>query len=511
MRNHKLIPMLLHTRGARKLQSVAARTAPAELESGTLYKLSTPTVIPNALEQYMSEPRFCDEDDTISIYKVPRNLRRVETKAYRPSIISIGPFHHGAGSLQAMEKLKERYFSRLMHPSSQNAPKMETLLQAMRKLEEEARSCYSEAIQLSSEKFTNMMVIDGCFIIELLREIIGSSPQKSTNIRRWMLPIIRRDLIMLENQLPLFVLSELFELTGGRSRSPNLNLEQLALHFFSPLMSREMEKVKISISVAQEGQAKHFLDLFRTTILPRMATRGKEPHMFRSTTELRESGVKLKIKEDCRPLELSFKRGVLKIPPLYIDDYRGTLFRNMIAFEQCNAASKTDVTTYLFFLDGLINSAKDVGLLHYAGVIQHTLGTNKEVANLINKLCKEVARNTDESYLHKMVWEINCHCNDSLKRVRARLAHDYFSNPWASISTIAAIVLLYLTLLQTCCGYATSRTDLAKTGFWYAITQSFFVPFSWPPFSKEDLTMPEEFKAYTLNQAPLIGFVENLA
>ncbi|KAK6938588.1 Protein of unknown function DUF247, plant [Dillenia turbinata] len=412
MRNHKLIPMLSHTQRARKLRSVAARTAPAELESGTLYKLSTPRVIPKVLEQCKSEPILCDEDDIISIYRVPRNLRRVETKAYRPNIISIGPFHHGAGSLQAMEKLKEQFFCRLIHPSSQNAPRMGTLLQAMRKLEEEARSCYSEAIQLS---------------------------------------------------------------------------------------------------IAQEGQAKHFLDLFRTNILPRMATRGKEPHMFRSTTELIESGVKLNIKEDCRPLELSFKRGVLRIPPLYIDEYRGTLFRNMIAFEQCHAACDPDVTTYLFFLDGLINSAKDVGLLHYAGVIQHTLGTNKEVANLINKLCKEVARNTDESYLHKMVWEINRHCNDSLKKVRARLAHDYFSNPWASISTIAAIVLLYLTLLQACCGYAMSRTNLEETGFWYTITQSFFVPFSWSPYSNEDFTMPEEFKAYTINPAPLIGFVENLA
>jgi hypothetical protein len=80
----------------------------------------------------------------------------------------------------------------------------------------------------------------------------------------------------------------------------------------------------------------------------------------------------------------------LTIPPLYIDDHRATLFRNMLAFEKCHRLCHPDVTTYLFFFDGLINSAKDVGLLHYKGVLHHSLGNNREVAKLINNLCKEV-------------------------------------------------------------------------------------------------------------------------
>ncbi|KAK3020755.1 hypothetical protein RJ639_047883 [Escallonia herrerae] len=146
--------------------------------------------------------------------------------------------------------------------------------------------------------------------------------------------------------------------------------------------------------------------------------------MFISMAELKESGVKLKMAENSRPLKVGFKKGVLGIPPIYIDDHRLTLFRNMVAYEQCHQSCKPDITMYTFFLNGLINSAKEIELLHCEGVIQHSLGGNKQVAKLINRLCKGVARDVEESYLHKMVWKINCHCNDWLITKRARLKHD---------------------------------------------------------------------------------------
>lgn len=134
---------------------------------------------------------------------------------------------------------------------------------------------------------------------------------------------------------------------------------------------------------------------------------------MRSFIALTEAGVIIEKGKDCPPLDVRSEGRELQIPPLCIDDYKGTLFRNMVAFEQCHRECRPDVTSYLFFFDGLINSADDVELLHHKEVIQHSLGSNKEVATLVNS--------------------------------------HYFSHWVVGISTVAGIIVLYLTLLQTGC------------------------------------------------------------
>lgn len=439
------------------------------------------------------------ESRAASIYKVPADLRQVETKAYQPNIISIGPYHHGVPRYQAMEELKWKYFHRLFHSDQQNGANLEALMKILKDLEQEARSSYAEDLKLTSDKFVEIMLIDSCFIVELFRELMKNDFRHgSFSIKRWMLPVLRRDLIMLENQLPLFILSKVFELTNiNKSEIPNSSLKELALRFFDPLMSNDSDTLKQRISAASVDSKNHFLDLYRSSILPRILARGKEPHMFRSMAELKESGIKVKMAKNCRPLKVSFRKGYLNIPPLYFGDYRFTLFRNMMAFEQCHPACKPDIAMYLFFLDRLINSAKDIESLHYEGVIQHSLGGNKELARLVNKLCKEVARDVEESYLHKMVWKINCYCNNGLTQKRAKLKHNYFSNPWATISSLAAILLLYLTLLQATTGYGQSQAYMESTGFWFSLKDCFKIPLSGLSLpSKSPLVPEEEFENY---------------
>ena len=45
--------------------------------------------------------------------------------------------------------------------------------------------------------------------------------------------------------------------------------------------------------------------------------------------------------------------------------------------------------------------------------------------------------------------DVREHCGRSWNRHRAVLVHDYFSNPWTSMSAAAAVFLLVLTVVQT--------------------------------------------------------------
>ncbi|GLT45070.1 hypothetical protein SLA2020_189300 [Shorea laevis] len=363
------------------------------------------------------------ERHPVCIYKVPMDIRGVEPKAYSPRIISIGPYHHGEEErLQKMEKLKKQSFHRLFQSTQPNGVKLDTVKNAMEELEQEARSCYEDEIKISREDFVEMMLVDGCFVIELLRELKQHIFRYAPSIQRWMLPTLRRDMIMLENQLAFCVLQKLFDLTSCSTES-NTSLRDQALHFFAPLRQRDPTLNCISKEVTR----RHFLDLFRSNILPTVEeknkrsdsyknteTKGMETNLtntMRSATELGEAGFIIK-KDKARLLHIDLEKGrlnkrVLKIPPLYIDDYKGTLFRNMVAFEQCHRECKPYVTSYLFFFDGLINSAEDVELLHHKKVIHHSLGRDKEVAKLVNSLCKEIAFDGYESYLQKFVADAN--------------------------------------------------------------------------------------------------------
>ncbi|KAG8492318.1 hypothetical protein CXB51_009856 [Gossypium anomalum] len=171
--------------------------------------------------------------------------------------------------------------------------------------------------------------------------------------------------------------------------------------------------------------------------------------MVRSMTELMEAGVVIEKAVNCPPLDVSSEGRWLKVPPLYVDDHKGTLFRNMVAYEQCHPKCRPYVTSYLFFFDGLINSAEDVGFLHHKGVLHHCLGSNKEVAKLLNGLCKEIAMDCGESYLCKVVHDMNAYCNGSYAWFRAGLVHHYFRSWVVGISTLRAIIVVYLSLIQT--------------------------------------------------------------
>lgn len=51
--------------------------------------------------------------------KVPPVLQEAEPRAYKPRIVSLGPYHHGKSELQPMEELKWKYLRRFVRRQPQ--------------------------------------------------------------------------------------------------------------------------------------------------------------------------------------------------------------------------------------------------------------------------------------------------------------------------------------------------------------------------------------------------------
>lgn len=110
----------------------------------------------------------------------------------------------------------------------ENGTDPQELVNAVSRLEGDIRGSYSEDLGSDSEKLVEMMVLDGCFILTLFLVVYTNLDDPIFRMP-WILPSIRADLLLLENQVPYVLLQTLFE-TSKLVTSSCLN--ELVFEFF---------------------------------------------------------------------------------------------------------------------------------------------------------------------------------------------------------------------------------------------------------------------------------------
>ncbi|XP_027082543.1 UPF0481 protein At3g47200-like [Coffea eugenioides] len=181
------------------------------------------------------------------IFRVDHKLRSQNEVAYEPQMFSIGPYHHGKENLVKSQTYKLWYLKELLLRRGESST--ERYINALKDLEDEARSWYAEEdmIGLGTDEFVEMMLLDGFFIIEILRKYAGwclykdyplnYGPKQGDPIflNRRIMGCLFRDILLFENQLPFFILVRLFEMTKSPGGAEEENLVDLAIFPHSPL------------------------------------------------------------------------------------------------------------------------------------------------------------------------------------------------------------------------------------------------------------------------------------
>jgi hypothetical protein len=103
-----------------------------------------------------------------------------------------------------------------------------------------------------------------------------------------------------------------------------------------------------------------------------------ETDIILSAVELYEAGIRFKKSARDSLHDIRFRHGVLSMPAVSIDDSTEYMLLNMMAFEKLHVGAGNDVTAYVFFMDTIIHSAKDVALLSRWGIIQNTFVGTEE-------------------------------------------------------------------------------------------------------------------------------------
>ncbi|CAN1231657.1 UPF0481 protein At3g47200 [Linum perenne] len=414
-----------------------------------------------------------------TICRVPTKLRNTNNDAYTPHIVSVGPIHHKEKSLKGMEAHKWRYMLSLLERTQNAVSTLDACGKAILRFDSDVRSSYGQWIDYSDTDLARMMLLDGCFILELFLRYSNPDPKLQSDpifTTSWMILTLQRDLALLENQIPFFVLEWLFNFTVRRTANglSTPSLPDLALRFFRSSINNVSEE---TLGTGSRQNSHHLLHLIHNCYFPsspRIEARGKgnsniefihcaaalkeagnprketgssSPEFVPSIEELCSAGIKIEIKEAKSMFELEYNKGTLKIPQLRILDSTDALLRNLVAFEQCFHGCQQYVTSYAVLMNQLVYTMRDVELLEQSGIVENYQGSREDVPFLFDNICKQIGLH--RFYFAGLCSDLNSFCDRPWIQTKVALKRDYFTSPWTLVSLLAVFLIVCMAVVQT--------------------------------------------------------------
>ncbi|THG12470.1 hypothetical protein TEA_011622 [Camellia sinensis var. sinensis] len=429
----------------------------------------------NSIMDARNEPRSLSiKSQKPKIQKAQPMLREVESnkKCYDPRVVSIGPCHHGKPELEPVQRLKIPLAREYVKGSKAT---IDELYNEVVNVVDEARKCYAEGLteRFNYEEFAQMMFLDGCFILQYIYSIVNESHTVLKIIHH--APLVRRDLFLLENQLPFIVLQVLMRLRFENHDEENMITGENMITVFIKRIRGEsvvraglIEQIRIFFDknvwglVHHETQQKNSNDEPPIHLLELVRRQYIDPTAFaigcyitggwysrRSAKDFKSVGIQFKPSKTFQLTDIDFNptctSGILKLPPMIIDDTTKSILLNLAAYEACpDSVTDFGVTSYICFMDSLIDHADDVKVLRSKGILLNFLGSDQQVADIFNEIATELVP-SPHAYV-EVKTRIEKHHKNSMKIWMAEWHHTYFRSPWTFIAVAAAILAITLSI-----------------------------------------------------------------
>ncbi|KAK6915102.1 Protein of unknown function DUF247, plant [Dillenia turbinata] len=240
-----------------------------------------------------------DEDTELpaSIFSVPKTIVSSSPEFFYPQEVAIGPYHHWRSELYEMERYK-LLAAKLLNKQLQQS-KFEDVVEQLSKHEFRIRAYYHKYLDFKGDTLAWMMAIDASFLLQLLQVfVLKESGKELTRVSSRMSNLLDfagmksahnallRDMVMLENQIPLFVLQKVLETRYFSEETANEILLSMLMGMCKNLLPF---KVIHETSKIEVDRYAHLLDFMYGMI---MAPQAVEDSL--ETTEIEEKGKELK-------------------------------------------------------------------------------------------------------------------------------------------------------------------------------------------------------------------------
>ncbi|KAI3684335.1 hypothetical protein L6452_33558 [Arctium lappa] len=198
-----------------------------------------------------------DIDIPASIFKIPPSLVSTKPDCYIPQQVALGPYHHWRPELYEMERYKISAAKRYRKQLQNGGLKFEQIVDQLAGFEQRIRACYHRFLDFDCETLAWMMALDVSFLIGFLDAyaIEKGSLTRSTSTmsrlddfpcRRFVHDGILRDIVMLENQIPSFLLEKMLEFQFHCLESAKKSITSMLVGFckeISPIRVTDVSKI----------------------------------------------------------------------------------------------------------------------------------------------------------------------------------------------------------------------------------------------------------------------------
>ncbi|XP_076921787.1 putative UPF0481 protein At3g02645 [Bidens hawaiensis] len=183
-----------------------------------------------------------DIDIPVCIFSVPTCLVSGKPDCYIPQQVALGPYHHWRPDLYGMERYKLCAAKGLQNQLQNNGLKFDHLIDQLRLFEPKIRACYHKYLECDGETLIWMMALDVSFLLEFLDIYAIDKERSFTRVTSRMSHLfdfsckkfahnaIMRDIVMLENQIPNFLLEKMLEFKSQYSSQKSLTSMLLGLY-----------------------------------------------------------------------------------------------------------------------------------------------------------------------------------------------------------------------------------------------------------------------------------------
>ncbi|OMP11793.1 hypothetical protein CCACVL1_00261 [Corchorus capsularis] len=208
----------------------------------------------------------------VSVFEVPEALRSVNPVAYAPQMLAFGPYHHFRPKLYQMQRFKVAAAMRAQKDWLK--VDFEQLFAQIGTLVSNIRTCYQTHLYIQDDTLAWLLAIDGLALLKVIHSSLyyynnylanspWTNPFGDFSERNPDLDMVIRDMLMLETQIPMIVLTTISE--NCHDGFDRLKSYIDFIEAISPLQLPAASKVSASDVV----NYKHLLDLFYQLICPK--------------------------------------------------------------------------------------------------------------------------------------------------------------------------------------------------------------------------------------------------
>ncbi|XP_031263621.1 putative UPF0481 protein At3g02645 [Pistacia vera] len=439
----------------------------------------------------------------VTIFLVPKTLMHNSPTSYVPQHISLGPNHCWRPELHDMEGYKisaAKNFQQHLPGGS-----FKYLVDKFVKKHEEIRAHYHRFIYFKDDILAWLMAVDTAFLFEFLQKYTESTAARDA---------ILRDMMMLENQIPLILLEDaLHALYSSKGVASNEEAPAKATSTLYKLLYAFLRKVfpfefltdSKKPGVPQRNDYHHLLHYMYDTILPykshgqqagdddnteddgvgdKQKPKSKSPHELKhktcrllsgnglsktessgeddskppeidipSATELERAGVRfcpILKGKSFRVIKFDSKKAIFELPPITLDDNTEVVLRNLVAYEASNPSASLYFTRYTELMNGIIDTAGDVKLLKERGIIRNKMKSDEEAASMWNTMSRSLKKKKVKD-LDAEIKSVNEYYNGKWKIKAKKFMNNYVYEYWQFLTFVAAVLLLFFQMFESFC------------------------------------------------------------